>query len=181
MRQQVLNNFLHLLLSLFCLARVTTSAMAQVPDADIAKSTSSNRAIEEITVLGEQSVSRLRLRIEKTQDEIYAFFNANNSSNRMDIVCTRRRPTGSNLLIRECEPRFLKELRVLKTRESRIGIGVGFTQDDLVGWSAQDYEKLQEEMLVLMTKHKEFSEKMADLADLTKDHEAQLEQQNDEQ
>ena len=90
----------------------------------------------------------------------------------MDIICTKRRPTGTYMMKRECEPRFLRELRVEKTRDARQGIGVGFTQRDLVGLLAQDFEKLQNEMLSLMLTNKEFAEALADLADLSENYEA---------
>ena len=93
----------------------------------------------------------------------------------MDIICTRRRPTGTNILLRECEPRFIKNLRVEKTRDQRLGIGVGFTQGDLVGLSAQDLENLQNEMLSLMSTNPEFSDALAELVDLSENYEAQRE------
>ncbi|MDP6736284.1 MAG: hypothetical protein QF732_07265 [Nitrospinaceae bacterium] len=151
----------------------TTVVSAQESDsADTTNTTSTPRPIEEITVVGQPSLARLRLRVLETENEIYAFFNANNSSDRMDIVCIRRRKTGSHILRRECEPRFIRDLRVQKTRDARMGIGVDFTQRDLVGWSAQDYEKLENEMLTLVTRNKEFSDKLADLVDLTENLEA---------
>ena len=115
----------------------------------------------------------MHILITEKEDEIYAFFNANNSSDRMDIICTKRRATGTNLLLRECEPRFIKNLRVEKTRDQRMGIGVGFTQGDLVGLSAQDFENLQNEMLSLMLTNPEFSDALADLVDLSGNYEAQ--------
>ena len=54
-----------------------------------------------------------------------------------------------------------------------MGIGVGFNQYDLVGWSAQDFEKLQNEMLALMASNKGFAQSLADLVDLTENYEAQ--------
>ena len=135
--------------------------------------TPSAQPIEEISVIGQRTLSRLHLRITEKEDEIYAFFNANNSSDRMDIICTRRRPTGTNILLRECEPRFIKNLRVEKTRDQRLGIGVGFTQGDLVGLSAQDFENLENEMLLLISTNPEFAEKMAELVNVSEDYEAQ--------
>jgi hypothetical protein len=130
------------------------------------------RPIEEITVVGQESLSRLRLRITEKENEIFGFFNANNSSRRMDIICTKRRPTGTYMMKRECEPRFMRERRVELTRDARQGIGVGFTQGDLAGMLAQDFEKLQNEMLTLMLTNKEFAEALADLADLAENHDA---------
>ncbi|MGY8785793.1 MAG: hypothetical protein ACKVIB_10365 [Pseudomonadales bacterium] len=132
---------------------------------------STPRPIEEITVVGQKSLARLRLRIDEKEAEIYNFFNANNSSPRMDIICTKRRPTGTHLLKRECEPRFLKQLRVEKTRDGRMGIGAGYNQLDLVGWSAQDFENLQNEMLALIASSNDFSRQLATLVELTENYE----------
>ena len=145
-----------------------SAALAQEPEATgTTVSGIKARPIEEITVIGQKSLARLRLRITEKENEIYDFFNAQNSSDRIDIICSKRRPTGTNILQRQCEPRFLKALRVEKTRDARMGIGVDFNQYDLVGLSRQDFEKLENEMLALMASNKEFADSLADLVDLT--------------
>jgi len=149
-----------------------TVVFAQELDSTDMKNTASvERPIEEITVVGQQSLTRLRLRMDEKEAEIYNLFNANNSSRRMDIICTKRRPTGTYMLKRECEPRFLKQLRVEKARDARMGIGVGYSQLDLVGLSAQDFKNLQNEILALMASNKEFARYLADLVDLTENYE----------
>ncbi len=171
-----MGQLLRAILTIYCGAGLfmgAVSAQQSEPEpVEAPKTSPAPRPIEEITVVGQQSIARLKLRIYETEDEIYRFFNANNSSDRMDIVCTKRRPTGTHLLKRECEPRFLKNLRVEKTRDGRMGIGVGYSQRDLVGWSAQDFENLQEEMLGLMGENAEFSDKLAELVDLNENYEA---------
>jgi hypothetical protein len=161
-----------LIIPCFLTGVITPVVFAQESDStDTPKAAPMPRPIEEITVVGQQSLARLRLRIEEKEEEIYNFFNANNSSRRMDIICTKRRPTGTNMLKRECEPRFLKQLRVEKTRDGRMGIGVGYNQLDLVEWSAQNFENLQNEMLELMASNKEFASNLADLVDLSENYE----------
>ena len=54
-----------------------------------------------------------------------------------------------------------------------MGIGVSFTQRDLVGLSAQDFENLENEMLLLISTNPEFAEKMAELVNLSEDYETQ--------
>ena len=54
-----------------------------------------------------------------------------------------------------------------------MGIGVSFTQRDLVGLSAQDFENLENEMLLLISTNPEFAEKMAELVNVSEDYEAQ--------
>jgi len=152
----------------FLVGSAISASFAQEPEATETTATGIEaRPIEEITVIGQKSLARLRLRITEKETEIYNFFNAQNSSDRMDIICSKRRPTGTHILQRECEPRFLKALRVEKTRDARMGIGVGFNQYDLVGLSRQDFEKLQNEMLALMAANKAFADSLADLVDLT--------------
>ena len=161
-------------LSITCILMGLTATVvfSQEPDStDTKKTASVERPIEEITVVGQQSLTRLRLRMDEKEAEIYNLFNANNSSRRMDIICTKRRPTGTYMLKRECEPRFLKQLRVEKARDARMGIGVGYSQLDLVGLSAQDFKNLQNEILALMASNKEFARYLADLVDLTENYE----------
>ena len=169
-----MSRLLHTLFIPFILIGLTTTEVsAQEPDSSDAENTAPTpRPIEEITVVGQKSLARLRLRIYEKEAEIYDFFNANNSSPRLDIICTKRRPTGTHFLKRECEPRFLKQMRVEKTRDGRQGIGTGYNQRDLVEWSAQDYEKLQNEMLELMAANEEFARNLADLADLSENYES---------
>ena len=161
----------------FLAGSAISASLAQEPEATETTETTATgieaRPIEEITVIGQKSLARLRLRITEKETEIYNFFNAQNSSDRMDIICSKRRPTGTNMLQRQCEPRFLKALRVEKTRDGWMGIGVDFNQYDLVGLSRQDFEKLQNEMLALMASNKAFADILADLVDLTENLAAQ--------
>ena len=58
----------------------TSGASAQEPDStDTVDTASTQRPIEEITVIGQKSLARLLLRINEKEAEIYSFFNDNNS------------------------------------------------------------------------------------------------------
>jgi hypothetical protein len=48
-----------------------------------------------------------------------------------------------------------------------MGIRAGYNQLDLVRWSAQDFENLQNEMLALMASSNEFARQLAILVELT--------------
>lgn len=122
--------------------------------------------------MGQRSLARLRLRINEKENEIFSFFNAQNSSSRMDIVCSKRRPTGTYIMKRECEPRFMKSLRAEMARGMLLGTGIGFSQRDLVEFSTRDFEMLQNEMTDLMASSQEFARSLADLADLAENYEA---------
>ena len=70
-----------LFISCILIGFVTSTAFAQESDStDTTITASTARPIEEITVVGQKSLARLRLRIDEKEAEIYNFFNANNSS-----------------------------------------------------------------------------------------------------
>jgi len=130
------------------------------------------RAIEEITVIGQQSLFRLRRRIVEKEEEIFAFFNANNNSDRMDIICDKRAQTGTHISRRVCEPRFFKDLRSDMARGFRRGFNTFYSHRDLVYEAEPDFEKLQNEMLSVMTVNSDFAEMLVDLVDLSDNYKA---------
>lgn len=123
-------------------------------------------------VTAQETLSALQLRIADMEAEIFSFFNANNSSNRMNIDCYSRKPIGSNIARKTCEPKFLTDLRVQKTRDAQTGIGVDFVERDLVQLAAQDFEQLQQEMMTLKAENKLFSDALDELAELAAEYEA---------
>jgi len=138
-----------------------------------AQQTPRPRPIEEITVVGQQSLFRLRRLIIEKEDEIFAFFNANNSSNRMDIICGKRVKTGTYIPRRVCEPRFLKNLRSYQARGFRRGFTTSsYSQQDLLFESAEDFDQLQSEINGLMLSSEAFADILADYADLTDNYAA---------
>jgi len=130
------------------------------------------RRIEEITVVGQQSLARFNRLIVEKQDQIFAFFNENNSSDKFDIICKREKKIGSHITYRVCEPKFLRVLRVEKTRDARMGFGMYLNQRELVEEAGQEYEQLQNEMTEMMRTHKEYSDALADLTDLSENYES---------
>jgi hypothetical protein len=141
--------------------------------AERVRQTSRPRPIEEISVVGQQSLFRLRRRVIEKEDEVFAFFNANNSSNRMDIICGKRVKTGTHIPRRVCEPRFLKNLRSFQTRGFLRGFSSTFnSQQQLLFESTGDFDQLQSEISELMLSSEEFANMLADYADLTDNYAA---------
>ncbi len=134
------------------------------------------RPIEGITVIGQQSLFRLRRRITEKEEKIFAFFNANNSSDQMDIICDKRASTGTHILRRVCEPRFLKNLRSDMARGFRSGFNSFYSQQDLMYEAEPDFKKLQNELLSVMLTNRDFAEMLGDLADLSDNYEAHREE-----
>jgi hypothetical protein len=161
----------------FCFYSVLSAQETKTSDTPPAREINTQaRPIEEITVIGQQSLFRLRQRVIEKEEDIFEFFNANNSSNQMDIICNRRAPIGSQITRRLCEPRFFKNLRSEKTRGELAGFNVFYTHGDLMFEAEPDFEKLQNELLSTMLTNRNFAEMLGDLADLSDNYKAHREE-----
>jgi hypothetical protein len=61
---------------------------------------------EEVIVQG-RTPQEVRLEIERVENAVYERFNALNSTDEFDILCSEHAPTGSNIPVRSCRPTFL--------------------------------------------------------------------------
>lgn len=66
--------------------------------------------IEEVIVYGNRTLDSLRQEVFRAEEAFYDAFNAVNSTDEYDISCKRRAATGSRMLHRVCEARFVKDL-----------------------------------------------------------------------
>ena len=69
------------------------------------------RADEDQIVIEDLSRAQLRAEIDKIQKEFYRVFNAANDDDKLDIICHRYLPTGSNIRKEACEPQFVIDRR----------------------------------------------------------------------
>jgi hypothetical protein len=61
--------------------------------------------VEEVIVRGRTS-QQLRFEIEQVENAVYERFNELNSNDDFDIFCHEQAPTGSNIPVRSCMPKF---------------------------------------------------------------------------
>jgi hypothetical protein len=64
--------------------------------------------VDEVIVPGRRP-DNLRAEIERLEVAVYDRFNALNSNDEFDIVCFEQAPTGSNIPVRNCAPRFVTQ------------------------------------------------------------------------
>jgi hypothetical protein len=69
-------------------------------------SPSPNAKIDEVIVPGWKP-ENLRVEIERLEADVYQRFNALNSDDDFDIHCFKQAPTGSNIPLRTCAPKFV--------------------------------------------------------------------------
>ena len=65
-------------------------------------------ALDEIIVLGEPTLRLLREDVYRTEESFYELFNSLNEGKQFDVVCFYRKPVGSHISRRVCEPNFYK-------------------------------------------------------------------------
>jgi len=65
------------------------------------------RILEEVIVIGRESVSTIRRELFNTQDIVYDMFNELNKDDTFDMVCEKEARTGSQIVYKVCRPRFL--------------------------------------------------------------------------
>ena len=81
--------------------------------------------------------------IREAEDQMYTIYNEHNIDDSFDIACRKEKPTGSNISVRICEPRFYTEVNLGKNRtdgQNLQDFQGGFAARSLV---APEYEKLE--------------------------------------
>jgi len=81
------------------LAVIAAPALGQDPP-------SAPLAVDDEVIVRGRTGSRLRVEIERVEDAVYERFNALNSRDEFDILCSIQTPTGSHLTVRGCLPKF---------------------------------------------------------------------------
>jgi hypothetical protein len=74
-------------------------------------------AIDEVIVPG-RSPANLRVEIERLETAVYERWNALNSRDEFDIQCLKMPPTGSNIPVPTCVPKFVIEAESRATRDA---------------------------------------------------------------
>ncbi|MDA1370951.1 MAG: hypothetical protein O2971_09350 [Proteobacteria bacterium] len=146
-----------------------TSPVALTQETELsqeAEPTTPSRPIEEITVLGEQTLHTLRLEVEAAEEEVFAKFNELNSDDDFDISCTREVYTGSHLPVRDCMPKFLRNSQADNVQNYLLGIDIQLTRDQLQSEVYGKSVELEAEMRRVAIENEEFFLALQKLTDL---------------
>ena len=118
--------------------------------------------IDEVIVPGTRP-ENLRVEIERLQTAVYDRWNTLNSRDEFDIQCRRLEPTGSNIAVRTCVPKFVIEA---ESRATRDAVRTGNRADSFASEAAltmsQKSSQLTEEMQRVAREDEQF------LRDLTR-------------
>lgn len=112
----------------------------------------------EVIVIAELNRAEVNQFIEEAEDQFYAIFNANVDDEDYRITCRRETPTGSNISVRVCEPKFMIDARA--ENANTIGFNAGVVEPEQAIRSAlqPEYELLQEKMEAMTQSNPEFAQ-----------------------
>jgi hypothetical protein len=72
--------------------------------------------MEDITVIGQNSIGRLRYEVDRAVDRMYKIYNELNTDDDFDIRCVWNAPTGSRIKRKLCTPVYVKNLQARATQ-----------------------------------------------------------------
>jgi len=87
---------------------VTTESLAH-GNSDNALKKAETDKIDEVTVIGPQSLTTLRRELIAAEDNVYAIFNALNTDDDYDITCRKEARVGSQIQHRVCEAKIYRD------------------------------------------------------------------------
>ena len=105
---------------------------------------------EEVIVISELNRAEVEQFIEEAEGQFYEIFNTNIEDDDFRIDCRRETPTGSNIPVRICEPKFMVDARARNA--NNFGFNAGAVEPDRAIRTSVEpqYEQLQQ-MMELMT------------------------------
>ena len=123
--------------------------------------------IDEVIVPGTRP-ENLRVEIERLQAAVYDRWNVLNSRDEFDIQCRSLEPTGSNIPVRTCVPKFVIEAESRATKEaSRAGSRADSYASDAALTMSQKSSELTAQMQRVAREDEQFLRDLTRLDELT--------------
>ncbi|MBK51491.1 MAG: hypothetical protein CMQ45_03795 [Gammaproteobacteria bacterium] len=120
----------------------------------------------EVIVISELNRAEVKQFIEEAENQFYEIFNANIDDDDFRITCRRETPTGSNIPVRICEPKFMIDARARNANNFGFNPGV-VEADRAIRTSVEpQYRKLQQMMEQMTQEVPAFSQIASILAQL---------------
>ena len=159
LHRNVIRSIWALLLTATCF-----SAIAQIDKAEL-----DSKKYERIEVKGKKTTAQLRNAFDKQRFEFLDLFNTYNEEAKYDMLCSWRRPVGSKIAKKSCEPRYLKDFRTIALRNS-MGVGIDASRllnEEHIHFLTKDQrEEAFEHITAMVATHQELYDSFAKLYNL---------------
>ncbi len=144
---------------LLCLGSL--AAVADEPDN---KEASPANDIEEITVVGDETVPRLRHQLRRIDQEFFKLYNELNSNDELDMICKRETRIGSQIPRTVCKSRRHRELQSERAQDVFEEDGAYFAVSQ--SWRSKHYKEVRENVTRVLGESAELTKIMQNRAEL---------------
>ena len=100
----------------------------------------------EVIVISELNRADVEQFIEEAEDQFYEIFNSHIEDDDFKISCRRETPTGSNIPVRICEPKFMVDARARNANTFGFNAGVVEADRSIRTAVEPQYQQLQQRM-----------------------------------
>ena len=137
----------------------------------------SQRAIEEITVIGEQSMFLLRARMEAAEEALYSTYNDFNEIDDYRVECRKTNWTHTRIQEQQCWPRFFDRLVAENSQEFFFSGNLDVVPvDQLANQYSDRFAALRANILEVAREHPEVAEALLNKARLEQAYEQRREE-----
>ncbi|MDJ0916352.1 MAG: hypothetical protein QNJ05_01225 [Woeseiaceae bacterium] len=120
--------------------------------------------VEEITVVGEESVPRLRSKLRRLDQEFFRLYNELNTNDELDMICKRETRIGSQMPRTVCRSRLHRERQSEQAQDLLDEDGSYFAVSR--SWRARHYKKVRDNVMRVLGESAELTQMMESRAAL---------------
>jgi hypothetical protein len=155
-------------------AFISLSVYASIlPSSALAAQAGTEEAEGEVIRVEDLSRHQLNTYIEEAEEQFYAIFNSINSNDGFDIHCRKDTRVGSNIPVRNCQPRFLTDAMAGSASDYMFDIQTLTPDQGIVSNAKPELELLKAEMAELIASNAQLRE-IAGILNLLRARRAQL-------
>lgn len=123
--------------------------------------------VESIEVFGQKTTPQLKSAFDKQRFEFLELYNSINEVAKFDVICKYLKPIGSQIARKSCEPRYVKDFRVMQIQNSSTGVGIDLNRlpsdDDIRFLTNDTREEAFEHVAALIATHPELFDSFSKL------------------
>ncbi|MDJ0759526.1 MAG: hypothetical protein QNJ19_09005 [Woeseiaceae bacterium] len=120
--------------------------------------------IEEITVVGDETVPRLRGKLRRLDQAFFSLYNELNSNDELDMICKRETRIGSQIPRTVCQSRRHRELQSERAQDVFEEDGAYFSVSQ--SWRSKHYKEVRDNVTRMLAESVELTKMMEDRAAL---------------
>ena len=162
-----------------CLSTISVAQEAETSSNDAAESVAAPDAIDEIVVMGGQSLTLLRHEVTQAEDVFYDRYNLLNEDGRYDMICKDETPIGTRIPVRVCKTRVIRDVERQATQDGMIFGPATIGSPPVIASANKHNEILQEKLRAFAISDPELQDALMDYDRLSKKYAAEHEKKFD--